>query len=68
MAQRRDTIKIKQQKFKVGKYLRFKDDWEGLVDFCQGNDLIPEVKVCGHCSQNIRIQYSKKNMDECLWR
>ena len=68
MAQNRTTIKINQKRIGVGKFLRFKDDWEGMVDFLQENDLLPEEKKCLNCAQICVIQHSNKNKDGCIWR
>ena len=68
MAQNRTNIKINQKRIGVGKFLRFKDDWEGLVDFLQEEGFIPETKNCLNCAQNLTIQSSNKNKDGCIWR
>ena len=68
MDRRNAGVVIKKVKLKVGGILRFKDDWEEMVPFLQRHKLIPDEKVCPHCSFDLIIQRGNKNKDGALWR
>ena len=68
MDNRNAGIKIKQKSLKLGQFLAFEHDWEGMVDWIQDIGFIPDSKNCENCGRRLIIQESRKNKDGCIWR
>ena len=68
MDNRNAGVNIKKTKLKVGRVLKFKNDWEGMVGFLQQNRLISKEKSCPNYMSDLIVQEGSKNRDGALWR